>query len=66
MSITWKWLWPILVPVVGQLLDLLTPAIKAQINEFLLGIYEKAKMTENPLDDFVMGYILDLFNIPHD
>ncbi len=53
-----------LIPLVMAAISAMTPSILAEIRQALLALYAKAKATENPFDDIVMGFLLDLFQIP--
>lgn len=64
MNIFWgnifKWAIQIFGPIIGQV----TPAITAELNVFLTGLYKKALATPNPWDDFAIGMLLDILAIP--
>jgi hypothetical protein len=64
MGISWKWLIQILVNLIGPILSLISPAIKAALNEFLTNLYLDALKTPNPWDDFLVGLLLDILAIP--
>jgi len=64
MNVFWgnilKWMFQIFAGLLGQV----TPAIIAELNAFLSGLYKKAMATPNPYDDFVVGMLLDILGIP--
>ena len=64
MGITWKWLIQILMQVLLPLLELISPAIKAELNGFLTELYRKALTTPNAWDDLFIGMLLDILSIP--
>jgi hypothetical protein len=43
---------------------LVTPEIKKLLNDFLTALYLKALATDNPWDDFAVGFLLDILAIP--
>lgn len=63
MSLTWQWLVQILMKVIFPLLDLITPAIKVELNAFLINLYKKALSTPNAWDDLFVGMLLDIVGI---
>lgn len=64
MGISWKWLIQLVVGVLGPILGLISPVIKAALNEFLTKLYLDALKTPNPWDDFFIGMLLDILVIP--
>lgn len=64
MSVTWTWLLNLLLPILGKLIDLISPAIKAELNTFVTNLYLKALATPNPWDDMLVGFLLDILAIP--
>lgn len=64
MGISWNWLLKILLGVVGPLMGLISPAIKDALFAFLAKLYLDALKTENPWDDYAVGFLLDLLGIP--
>lgn len=64
MSFTMKWLWPVIVKVLEQMIKILAPEISKLLKETLLNVYEEAKKTQSPIDDWIMGHVLTLFGIP--
>jgi len=64
MSITWQWLIKLIVPFLTQLLTLVSPSIKAELNDFATQLYLKALATPNAWDDMFVGFLLDILAIP--
>ena len=64
MSVTWTWLLNLVLPILGKLIDLISPAIKAELNNLLTQLYRKAVETPNPWDDMLVGFLLDILAIP--
>ncbi len=64
MSIGLGWLIQILAAALGPMINILTPVIKAALNEFLTKLYLDAVKTPNPWDDFLVGLLLDILAIP--
>ena len=54
----------ILLPIIGQLMALLTPALREMLLQFANDFYAKAKTTPNPVDDIVAALLLGILNIP--
>jgi len=57
---TWKWLLNLLAIILKPILSAITPLIKELFEESLLKLLEKARATENPVDDY---FVELLFNI---
>jgi hypothetical protein len=64
MSLTWTWLLNLLVPLLGQLIKLVSPAIMAELGALATQLYLKAMATPNPWDDMLCGFLLDILGIP--
>lgn len=63
-GITWTAMLNILVAVLGPILRAVTPVLREQLEEWLIGFYKKAKTTDNPWDDFLAELLLRIFGIP--
>ena len=54
--------------IVGLLLTpilrAITPTLEEELEKFLIRFYNKALVTENPLDDMFAGFLLRIFDIP--
>jgi len=57
---TWKWLLSLLAVVLKPILSAITPLIKELFEDSLNKLLEKARATENPVDDY---FVELLFNI---
>jgi len=64
MAISWQWVIKIIMSMLGPILSLISPVIKAALSEFLIELYKKALATENPWDDMFIGMLLDILGIP--
>lgn len=60
---TWTWIVSLLVTVLKPVLKIITPMIRDALEEQLLKLYAKAEATENPWDDFAVGFLLDILGI---
>lgn len=60
---TWTWIVSLLVTVLKPVLKIVTPLIRDALEEQLLKLYAKAEATENPWDDFAVGFLLDILGI---
>ena len=49
----------LLVPI----LRAVSPMIEEELEKFMLKLYRKAEETENPLDDLLVGFLLDMLDI---
>ena len=57
---TWKWLLSLLAVILKPILSAITPLIKELFEDSLNKLLEKARATENPVDDY---FVELLFNI---
>lgn len=62
-GIGFTWIIQLLVQIFSTVLPLITPSLKAALEEFLLELYQKAKETANPWDDFLVKFLLRMLNI---
>jgi len=49
----------LLVPI----LRAVSPLIEEELEKFMVKLYVKAEGTENPLDDLLVGFLLDMLDI---
>ena len=63
-GVGFTWLIGILVQIFSTIMPIITPSIKKALEEFLLDLYERAKETTNPWDDFLIKFLLRILNIP--
>jgi hypothetical protein len=54
----------ILVQIFSTIMPIITPMLKKELEDFLLLMYNKAKETANPWDDFLMKFFLRMLSIP--
>ncbi len=64
MNMFWQQMIQMLVRVLASLLAGVTPAIAVKLKDLLTGLYVEALKTDNPMDDFVLGLLLDILAIP--
>ena len=62
---TWKGILKIVALILGPLLKIVSPMIKDALTEALQKLYLKAYATENPVDDLLVGLLLELLGIPY-
>lgn len=63
-GISWRWIIQIFSGMLGPVIGLISPVIKAALNELLTELYKKALATDNPWDDMFIGLLLDILAIP--
>ena len=54
------------IKLIGVILPVITPEIRQLIGDAIKSLYAKAKMTDNPWDDFLVKLIADLLAIDVD
>lgn len=57
------WIMNLVVQVLSSVLPAVTPNIKGELEEFLSGLYIRAKETPNPWDDFLLIFLLRILGI---
>jgi hypothetical protein len=62
-GISWDWVLSLLAVVVKPIIKAVTPIIRDALEEALLKLYAKAEATENPWDDWLVGFLLDVLAI---
>ena len=60
---TWKGIIRIIGIFLKPILNLATPMIKEELRRLMQAWYDKAKATENPIDDYLVEFIADLLGI---
>ena len=50
--------------ILTPILRAVTPEIEKELESFLIKFYGKAMATENPLDDLLARFLLNIFDIP--
>jgi hypothetical protein len=63
---TWEGLLRILALILGPLLNALTPTIRELLGDALRKVYAKALATPNPVDDYLVGFLLDVLQVPRE
>ena len=59
----WKSVLSWLAKLLATILPMVTPAIRDELFELLKKLHEKALKTDNPFDDYLTQFLLDLFGI---
>ena len=62
-GVGFTWIIGILVQIFSTIMPIITPSLKKELEDFLLGLYQKAKETPNPWDDFLLKFLLRMLNI---
>ena len=52
-----------LIPIIGQLLKVLTPTLSTLLRDFALQFYARARETSNPFDDVAASLLLGILGI---
>ena len=60
---TWKGIIRIIGLFLKPMLGLASPMIREELRKLLQSWYNKAKATENPIDDFLVEFIADLLGV---
>ncbi len=66
-GISWWWLIDLMVNVMRPLVDIVSPTLRKELEDFMIGFYNRALETDNPWDDFLARFLLRIFaiSIPH-
>ena len=60
---TWGWILRIIGIVLGPLLRSITPIIKDALEDGMIKLLEKARATENPIDDYFVEFLFNILDI---
>ena len=52
-----------LIPIIGQLLKVLTPTLSGMLRTFAIEFYQRARETSNPFDDVAASLLLGILGI---
>ena len=63
---TWKILIQAFSGVLGKVLEVVTPELRKMVESFLKDLYQKAKATQNPWDDFLVELLAVVLGIKLD
>jgi len=63
-SRNWGWLIKLLQILLAPLLLAITPLIKDLFEDSLGKLLEKARSTENPIDDFFVEFLFNILSVP--
>ena len=58
-ELMFKWI----AKLLSAILPLVTPAIKKELEKFVVELHEKALKTENPVDDYLTNFLLDVLGV---
>ena len=53
----------LVITVLGVVLKTVSPEIKQLLKQYINELYAKAKVTNNPLDDFFVEFLADILSI---
>lgn len=62
-GISWFWIVHIMTNCIRPLVDIVSPTIRKELEDFLINLYNKAIETDNPWDDFLARFLLRIFAI---
>lgn len=62
-GVGFTWIVNLLIQIFSTILPVVTPQIKKELDDFLVGLYNKAKETPNPWDDFLVKFLLRVLGI---
>jgi len=62
--VSWWWLINLVVSILRPLVDIVSPTLRKELEDFLIDFYNKSMETENPYDDFLARFLLRIFAIP--
>lgn len=57
------WIINLIVSVLGPLIGLISPMLKAEITEAVKKLYEKAKETDSPIDDIFVRFLAAILDV---
>jgi len=63
-SRNWGWLIKLLQILLAPLLLAITPLIKDLFEDSLKKLLEKARATDNPIDDFFVEFLFNVLSVP--
>lgn len=63
-SRNWGWVVSLLQIILRPLLNALTPLIKELYEDNLLKLLDKARSTDNPIDDLFVEFLFNLLDMP--
>ncbi|RLF87748.1 hypothetical protein DRN34_01010 [Thermococci archaeon] len=60
---TWKFLLTAFSGIIGQIIKVVSPELRKMLVEMLRNLYEHAKETPNPWDDFLVELLVQVLGI---
>lgn len=52
--------------IVGVIVRAVTPKLEEELEKFLVSFHEKCLKSENPWDDMLSGFLLEIFDIEYE
>jgi len=62
-GITLKWVIRLVLLLLKPIMTIVTPTLRKELESFLVAYYKKAEETENPWDDFLALFLLNIFDV---
>lgn len=62
-GVGFTWILTILIQIFSTIMPIITPQLKKALEDFLIELYNKAKETTNPWDDFLLKFLLRMLGI---
>lgn len=63
-GVTFSWVLKLVLLLLKPILAIITPILRKELEETLIKFYHKAVETENPWDDFLAVFLLEILDIP--
>lgn len=63
-GITWTWALKLILLFLKPVMAVITPILRRELEDTLIAYYHKAEETDNPWDDFLAGFLLEILDIP--
>ena len=60
---TWKFLLTAFSGIIGQIVKVISPELRKMLVEMVINLYQKAKATPNPWDDFLVELLAQVLGI---
>ena len=58
-ELMFKWI----AKLLSAILPMITPAIKKELEGFVIELHEKALKTENPVDDYLTTFLMNILGV---
>jgi hypothetical protein len=63
MKITYEFWLNLSIKVLGAILDVVSPSLRKVLGDYVQDLYNKAKETDNPWDDFLIKLLASLVGV---